>query len=178
MKVEVNYRWLSLLISLIILVIIRENLVALTIYVTLFITGFTAWLIVLPKMADAASERLQKSVLRALTEGRPEDIHVLITEQRVISWSGRGYLLSEARGLAYSSQEQHERAVISFREALRTVPEEGRPRVQLNMAHGLMKSGALDDAEAMYRSVLSKQPDNMMAEEGLLSISELRSRET
>ncbi len=174
MKVQVNYHWLALMVSLVILFLIREHLVALSIYVAVFITFFTTWLLVLPKLADKAETALQSELLLCLTEQRPEEIHQLLKEQRVLTIAGRVYVLTEARGLAYSSQGQHRRAAASFRETLKLIPEEGRVRVQLNLAHTLIELNELDVAEATYRSVLSSHPDNMMAEEGLASISALR----
>lgn len=173
MKVEVNYRWLALLVSMVILVLVRNHRVALTIYVISFLTVFIGWLFILPHLARKAARQFQAELLQLMTGGDAQAVHELAAQQSLIKWGGLGHLLEEARGLAYSQQGEHQKAIERFREALLVGPEDARIRILLNLAHAYLTGEYLDESEATYRAVLAIQADNMMAEEGL---SEVRAR--
>ena len=174
MKIEVNYRWLALLISMVVLVLVRNHRVALTLYVISFLTIFIGWLFLLPQYAQKAARQFQADLLQLMTGGRPEEVHDLAERQRLIKWGGLGHILDEARGLAYSEQGEHQRGILCFRRALEAAPEDARVRILLNLAHAYLTSEQLDHAEATYRSVLASQGDNMMAEEGLAELTARR----
>ena len=174
MKIEVNYRWLVLFISMIILVLIRNHRIALTIYVISFLTIFIGWLFIIPRLARQAARKFQADLLQLMTGGRPEEVHGLADRQRLVMWGGLGHLLEEARGLASSEQGDHQTSIKYFRSALLSAPEDARVRILLNLAHAYLTGGLLDEAEATYRAVLASQGDNMMAEEGLAAVASRR----
>ena len=157
-----------------ILLFIRTHLWALIAYSTCFLAVFSAWLFWLPKKANEAEQRFQVEVLNLLRQGQADRVSALAHEQRILRWAGRHYVLWESIALAQSDEGEHQEAIRSYREALKSVPPDLIHRVQLNLAHAHLVAKEWDDAEKMYRTVLSAQPDNLMAEEGILELSARR----
>lgn len=159
MQVEIRFRWLWLTASLVVLVLLREHIMWLGLYVLAVLVGLVLWFIVLPRQALAAERTFHREALRLLASDDIAGLQGLAEEQWLIRRFGRPHVLPDTLGLAASAHGDHEKARALYTESLRAAPPEDRPRIELNLAAEELACGELDTAEGRYRAALARRPD-------------------
>ena len=68
-SVQFQPRWLLLLLSIVVLVLLRNDRLALSLYVGTVALGSLSWLVVVPRRLAFAERRFQREALRCLAKG-------------------------------------------------------------------------------------------------------------
>ncbi|MFN3198826.1 MAG: hypothetical protein ACE366_10505 [Bradymonadia bacterium] len=161
--VQIHLRWLVLLASMIVLVLLRRHRVLLTIYVALFCTGSLLYLLWLPKFMASQERKFTREALRLITSGDISGLKALAQRQGLIRRFGRRHVIPDTLAMGAASVGDHEAACHLYAEALQHAPPEDRVRIELNLAAEEVQTGRLDAAEGRYRAILRKRPGQLIA---------------
>ena len=167
MTVEIRYRWLLLLISLVVLVMLRAHPWAMAGYVGTLTVVVALYALLMPKRLLAKERTFRREALRLLAQGETEAMAALAERQWLLRRFGRASLVHEILALAAADAGRHEAACEDYRKALAFAQPSERPRLQLNLAAEELKAGHLDHAEARYRAALSRPGHANLARAGL-----------
>ncbi len=158
MKLEVNYAWLSLLLSLLILLFLWPYKLFLSLYALSILLLLSLRLWILPRRALRAEPRFIQELLRLVSGGEAEQAEVLIDKQWLIRRFGRAFILEEQRALLAKVKGKHEESCQRYRTALKIAPAEAQLRLRLNLAQAELSAGRLERAEALLRQLLKQHP--------------------
>jgi tetratricopeptide (TPR) repeat protein len=167
MTVEIRYRWLLLLISLVVLVLLRAHPWAMASYVGAISLGVGVYALLMPKRLLSKESEFRREALRLLAQGETKAMASLTERQWFLRRFGRASLVHEILALAAAAEDRHEAACDDYRKALALALPRERPRLQLNLAAEELKAGRLDHAEARYRAALSHRGHLNLARVGL-----------
>jgi tetratricopeptide (TPR) repeat protein len=163
MKVEIHGQRIFWLASLVVLFMLRDSILAMSLYMAVIFTGVAAYLFWLPRKIMDARARFKREAFAALARNDRGALMALVEKQWLLNRVGPDYVIPEVQGIAAASIGQHEAARAFFAEALRVAPQEERTRVQVNLAGEELALGHLDAAEGRYRAILRHRPDLPMA---------------
>jgi tetratricopeptide (TPR) repeat protein len=166
-KVEIQYRWLLVLASCVVLFLLRDHRLALTIYVAAVTVGIALFLFWLPRRVVVAESRFLREMLRLLAKGDHAALDRVARRQWLIRRFGRPHLIPECRALAAGAAGDHETERRLYLEAVRAAPPEERVRLEVNLAGAELATRHLDEAEGRYRAALHRRPDFTVAMAGL-----------
>lgn len=162
-KVEINYRWIVLLLSVVPFALLRGHRTALLVYCLVLSALLVALLLWLPRRVAEAERRFTRESLRLLAMQDFEALKRFAGAQRFLATFGRRHLIPETLGLAAAAAGRHEEACEHYGRALAVAPAEERLRVEVNLAGEELATGRLNEAEGRYRTVLRRRPDLPLA---------------
>lgn len=162
-RVEVNVRWMLVLLSVVPFLVLRSHRAALVGYCIALSVLLVALLIWLPRRLADAERRFTREALRRLAMRDFAGVETLAAQQRLLSTFGRRHLIPETLGLAASASGQHEVARQRYAEALAVAAPDERLRLEVNLAGEELATGRLGEAEGRYRTVLRRRPDLPLA---------------
>ncbi len=162
-QVRFQLRWLLLLISVVVLVLLRDDRLALALYVGAVVLSVAAWVLMVPRRVAEAERRFHREALRCLANDDYPGLATLADRQWLLKRFGRKHVLPDTLGLAAAASGDHAVARRLYLEALGHAPPDERARIELNLAGEEMALGLLDAAEGRYRSVLARRPDQSIA---------------
>lgn len=158
-RVEVQWRWLWLPASLVVLILLRHHTLWLTLYVVGVLTALVVRYLLLPKRAFDAERTFHREALRHLAADDPDGLEKLAADAWLLRRFGRPHVIPDTLGLAAAARGDHERARALYVEALRAAPASERSRIELNLAGEELATGAYDAAEGRLRTALARRPD-------------------
>jgi len=167
MTVEIRYRWLLLLISLVVLVMIRDYPWIMAGYVAVVLAVALTYTILVPRRLIQNEAIFRREALRLLAQNDVEAMRRLTAQQWLLRNFGRADLVHEILALAATASGEHELACAEYRKAMGFAPPDDRARLQLNLAAQELKAGQFDNAEARYRAALNKPRHAHLARTGL-----------
>ena len=167
MKVQLHPKWLFVLGSTLLVVMLREHRLLMTVYVGLFLLGTLLYVFWLPFRVAAAERRFGRESLKLLATQDFEGLDQLVRTQWLIRKLGRRHLLPNALALAASAAGRHDAARALFLRALRDAPPEERTQIELNLGTEELALAHWVAAEGRFRAVLRRRPDLGLAQSGL-----------
>ena len=167
MTIEIRYRWLLLLISLVVLVMLRDYPWIMAGYVAFILSLALAYTVLVPRRLVSRETLFRREALRLLAQGDTSAVRELTAKQWLLRNFGRADLVHEILALAATASEEHELACIEYRRAMGFAPPKDRARLQLNLAAEELKSGQLANAEARYHAAMNKPQHAQLARTGL-----------
>ena len=167
MTVEIRYRWLLLLISLVVLVMLRDYPWIMAGYVAFVVLLALTYTVLVPRRLVQRETIFRREALRLLAQQDAEAVRRLTARQWLLKNFGRADLVHEILALAATAAGEHGTACTEYRKAMGFAPPEERARLQLNLAAEELKAGQLDNAEARYRAALTKPRHAHLARTGL-----------
>lgn len=177
-RVEVNVRWILVLLSVVPFLILRGHRTALLGYCIGLSVLLVLTLLYLPRKVAEAERRFSRDALRLLALRDFAGVEALAGRQRLLAAFGRRHVLPEALGLAAAAAGRHEDARTRYAEALAAAAPDERLRIEVNLAGEELATGRLEEAEGRYRAVLRRRPDLLLATTGLARILVARGTET
>jgi hypothetical protein len=158
-RVEINVRWMLVLLSVVPFLVLRSHRAALVGYCIALSVLLVALLIWLPRRLAETERRFTREALRRLAMRDFAGVETLAGQQRLLATFGRRHLIPETLGLAASASGRHEVARQRYAEALAVAAPDERLRLEVNLAGEELATGRLAEAEGRYRTVLRRRPD-------------------
>jgi tetratricopeptide (TPR) repeat protein len=162
-RVEVNYRWLLLLASIVPVLLLRGHRTGLLIYSGVVSVALLALLLWLPRRVADAERRFTRDALRLLSARDPAALEALAARQWLLRTFGRKHVIPETLGLAAAAAGDHELARARYAEALAVAAADERLRIEVNLAGEEFATARFTEAEGRYRAVLRRRPDLSIA---------------
>lgn len=176
-RVEVNFRWLLVLLSIVPFLLLRGHRAALLGYCIGLSVLLVVLLLWLPRRVADAERRFSRDALRLLSMRDFAGVEALAKAQRLLTAFGRRHILPETLGLAAAAAGRHEEACAHYTAALAAAPPDERLRIEVNLAGEELTTGRLPEAEGRYRTVLRRRPDLGLALANLGRLLVLRARD-
>ena len=175
MKVEVDIRWLLVLVSGIIMFLLRHQTIALITYVSLVTAGLVLWAALWPKLTQRAYERLHLGSLKCQSDADVSAFERELSKYRWLQWTRYAYGLDDVRASIAHRKGEHRVAIRLWTSALRSAPNNAVIRLHLNVAKAHVSAGEHHAAEARYRHILAISPGSALALRELEGLLESRS---
>jgi tetratricopeptide (TPR) repeat protein len=162
-RVEVNYRWLLLLASVVPVLVLRGHRTGLLIYSGVLSFALLTLVVWLPRRVADAERRFTRDALRRLSMGDHTGLEALAARQWLLRTFGRKHVIPETLGLSAAAAGDHELARQRYAVALSVAPTDERLRIEVNLAGEELATERWTEAEGRYRMVLRRRPDLSIA---------------
>ncbi len=142
-QVRFQLRWLLLLISVVVLVLLRDDRLALALYVGAVVLSVAAWVLMVPRRVAEAERRFHREALRCLANDDYPGLATLADRQWLLKRFGRKHVLPDTLGLAAAASGDHAVARRLYLEALGHAPPDERARIELKKGEELTAAAGL-----------------------------------
>ncbi|MEE2787414.1 MAG: hypothetical protein VX589_08755 [Myxococcota bacterium] len=146
MTVEINYRWLICLLSLIIMVCLRNHLIWMTAYATFCLMTMLTYVIILPRVAGSIYRRLHLQTLQSTSDDALRECEQALRKARWLKNSPYGYAFWDLSAVIAFRQGHVRRAIACWRTALRSAPRRDLGRIRTNLDNALKQRLAEENA--------------------------------
>ena len=133
MTLEVNYKWLSCLLSLIIVFLLREQFVWLTAYVGCVMFSLMLYFMVWPRLARRTYENLHLRTLSSVSESSLADCEAALHKAKWLKRSPCRFGFWDLMGVIAYRRGQREEAIRHWRKALQHAPLSELRRIRTNL---------------------------------------------
>jgi hypothetical protein len=156
MKVEIQWRWLAVSLSVITLVLLRNHKLWLVAYAITVVVLIAAAIVLLPRLVARAEKHWNHNALRLLASGDLEGLSALAERQRFLRLTGRRWVVDEVLARGAIARKDGDAACKHLTAALERCPAAQQQRLELALANAEHLSGAYATAEGRLRAMLGK----------------------
>ncbi len=117
----------------------------------------------LRRLVDRHGRRFEQQLVALLQAGRNDELLPLYRGQLLLRFAAPRHLTLGKLGLIHGRLGQHRHAVAAYREALIDVGPEGNYTLSLGLAASLYELGEDQEAEKLYRSLITDDRINVQA---------------
>ncbi len=169
-KIEIDFRWAALFLSIIISFLLRRHPTALTVHVVVVGLSTVAYFLLLPRYLDKVEGRFRHEFMNLVDQERYDLARALIHGQWMLKSLGRKSVLENSSGLLAITQGDFSKARNHFETARKLVSYRDRASVDLNLVNTDIALGDSGIAIERCRQILRERPQSPLVQEKLATL--------